>query len=80
MPEIVRLSVPSAADKPIPSCWICGEPLRVGIAHRKRSGKPSLMLWCSVDGRHFRAFVNHVDTVRDIVERLEAEQKAGKDA
>lgn len=77
MSEVLRLSIPSAANKPIPTCWICGEPLRVGLAHRK-SGKASLMLWCSIDGRHWRSFVNHAPTVEEIVARLEA-QAGGAD-
>ncbi len=63
------------AELPVPMCWICGAPLRVGITHN-RNGKVALTLWCTEDGRHLRAFCNHKPTVEEVVARLEAQAAA----
>ena len=59
------------AYREVPSCLICGESLQVRMARGRKSGKPFLMLLCSQDGRHFRAFINHQPYVRQVLERLE---------
>ena len=56
-----------------PRCLVCGEPLVVRIAHGRKSGKPFVMMVCSEDGRHFRAFINDQDYVRQVLQRLERE-------
>ena len=58
----------------IPSCPICGQPLTIGLAKGRKSGKYFVMLLCSKDGRHFRGFINHRPYVKEILERLEASQ------
>lgn len=56
----------------MPSCLICGEPLSLRLATGRKSGKPFVMLLCTKDGRHFRAFINHRPYVRQVLETLEA--------
>lgn len=75
----MALTPATAADRPLPSCWICSAPLKVAIAHRKRSGRPSIMLFCGEDARHWRSFCNHEPTVRELVQRLEANLTPGDD-
>ncbi len=62
---------PEVGDSEVP-CMICGEPLRVALARGRKSGKPSVMLICPSDGRHFRAFINDRGYVSRVVDRLEA--------
>lgn len=57
-------------DSEVP-CIICCEPLAVALARGRKSGKPSVMLICPNDGRHFRAFINDRDYVRRVVDLLE---------
>ena len=52
-------------------CHICGVALEVRLAHGRKSGKTSVMLICTADGRHFRAFITHPDYVRSVLARLE---------
>jgi len=59
----------------IPTCPICGQALAVRLARGRRSGKPFVMLRCSRDGRHYRAFINDKGYVAHLLERLEAGQK-----
>ena len=54
-------------------CLICGEPLTVRLARGRKSGKPFVMLLCSRDGRHFRAFVNDQAYVHRLIARLEGQ-------
>ena len=53
-------------------CVVCGEPLALRIAHGRKSGKPFLMLVCTTDGRHFRAFINDQVYVRSVLDGLES--------
>ena len=53
------------------NCHICHTQLRVGLARGRKSGKPSVMLACPVDGRHMRAFVADPGFVQRFVEQLE---------
>ena len=53
------------------TCLVCKEPLTVRLARGRKSGKPFVMLICSKDGRHFRAFINDQEYVRGVVERAE---------
>ncbi len=55
-----------------PSCLICGTALTVRPARGRKSGKPFIMLLCPVSGKHFRAFVNDQEFVRQVIDRLEA--------
>ena len=51
-------------------CLVCKEPLRVKLARGRKSGKPFVMLICSKDGRHFRAFVNDQEYVSRVLESV----------
>ena len=52
-------------------CLVCREPLTVRLARGRKSGKPFVMLICSKDGRHFRAFINDQEYVSRILESVE---------
>ena len=52
-------------------CVICGGPLTLRLARGRKSKKPFVMLVCSHDGRHFRAFINDQEYVRQVLKRLE---------
>ena len=52
-------------------CIVCGESLMMRLARGRKSGKPFLMLLCTRDGRHFRAFINDHDFVRQVLQSLE---------
>ena len=57
------------------NCPICGVEIEVRPARGRKSGKPSLMLICPVDGRHLRAFIadqEYVKKVHDNTENLPA--------
>ena len=53
------------------ACLICGQPLTVRLATGRKSRKPFVMLICSRDGRHFRAFINDRAYVDQVLARLE---------
>ncbi len=53
-------------------CHICQTSLSVRLARGRKSGKPFVMLVCSSDGRHMRAFVADADYVSNVIEHLEA--------
>ena len=55
-------------------CPVCGVALSVRLARGRKSGKPFIMLICSRDGRHFRAFINHRPYVQQVLDRLESSQ------
>jgi hypothetical protein len=54
-------------------CLICGTPLTLRLARGRKSGKPSIMLICPIDGRHFRGFITHRDFVAAVLARLEGQ-------
>ena len=49
---------------------VCGKTLEVRPANGRKSGKPSLMFVCPVDGRNFRAFVTYRPYVDAVLARL----------
>ena len=53
------------------ACPVCREPIWVRLARGRKSGKPSVMLICRKDGRHFRGFINDQGFVRSFLERLD---------
>lgn len=53
-------------------CVVCGEPLTLRPARGRKSGKPFLMLLCTADARHFRAFINDQAYVRSVLDGLES--------
>ena len=54
-------------------CLICGTPLTLRLARGRKSGKPSIMLICPIDGRHFRGVITHRDYVSGVLARLEGQ-------
>ena len=50
-------------------CFICQKALEVRLT-RGKTGKPSLMLICPEDPRHFRGFIAHRPFVTEVMERL----------
>jgi predicted RNA-binding Zn-ribbon protein involved in translation (DUF1610 family) len=56
----------------LPSCPVCGKALAVQLARGRKSGQPSIMLKCSHEGRHYRAFIHDKAYVAEVLERLEA--------
>ena len=52
-------------------CLVCRGPLTVRLARGRKSGKPFVMMLCTQDGRHFRAFINDQEYVAAVLERLE---------
>ena len=42
------------------------------LARRRKSGQPFVMLKCSREPRHYRAFINDKAYVAEVLERLEA--------
>jgi len=56
----------------LPQCPVCGETLALSLAHGRKSGKPSIMLRCLKDGKHFRAFIAYLPYVMEMLEKMEA--------
>ncbi len=56
----------------LPSCPVCGKALAVQLARGRKSGQPFVMLKCSREARHYRAFINDKAYVAEVLERLEA--------
>lgn len=54
-------------------CLICRQPLTIRPCRGRKSGKPSLMVICPVDGRHFRGFINDQAYVKEVLARLEGQ-------
>ena len=52
-------------------CLICKQPLAVRLARGRKSGKPFVMMLCTQDGRHFRAFINDQQYVAQVLRRVE---------
>ena len=53
------------------TCLICGSHLTVRTAQGRKSKKPFIMLLCSHDARHFRAFISDQSFVRQVLARAE---------
>lgn len=52
-------------------CLICQQPLSMRLSKGRKSGKVFVMLLCSVDARHFRAFINDRTYVDSVLVNLE---------
>ena len=63
----------------LPQCPICGNNLRITIAHGRKSGKPFIMLMCARDGRHFRAFISDQNYVQGTLVNIEAVRQSKED-
>ena len=53
------------------ACLVCGQQLTLRLAKGRKSQKTFVMLLCSRDGRHFRAFINDRAYVDQVLARLE---------
>ena len=62
------------------SCPVCGKYLGFQITRGRKSGKPSLMLKCFQDGRHFRGFICDRDYMQQLLERIEESHKIADQA
>lgn len=54
-------------------CPVCKSSLSVRLARGRKSGKPFVMLLCSMDGRHLRAFINDHAYVEEVLSHLEGQ-------
>ena len=54
-------------------CPVCQLGLTLKLAKGRKSGKTFLMLVCSLDGRHFRGFINDRKYVDGVLSRLEGQ-------
>ncbi len=52
-------------------CLVCRQPLALRLARGRKSGKPSIMLICPTDGRHFRGFISDRAYVGQVLALLE---------
>ena len=52
-------------------CLVCKGELTVSAAQGRKSNKPFVMLKCSQDGRHFRAFINDQEYVKKVMTAVE---------
>lgn len=52
-------------------CLVCHGPLSLRLARGRKSGKPSIMLICPTDGRHFRGFISDRAYVGRVLALLE---------
>ena len=68
-----------AYNAPVVPCLICGEPLAVQLARGRKSNKLFIMMRCTKDGRHFRAFINDQAYVRQVLDRLEGRTRTNPD-
>ncbi len=52
-------------------CLVCKGELTVSAARGRKSNKPFVMLKCSQDGRHFRAFITDQEYVKKVMAGVE---------
>ena len=57
-------------------CLVCRKPLALRLARGRKSGKPSIMLICPSDGRHFRGFISDRAYVAQVLALLEGQTPA----
>jgi len=57
-------------------CPVCSQPLAIRLARGRKSGKPFVMVLCSVDARHFRGFISHRPYVREVLDALETQHSS----
>ena len=60
----------------IPCCLVCHGPLALRLARGRKSGKPSIMLICPTDGRHFRGFISDRAYVAQVLALLEGQAQS----
>ena len=51
-------------------CIVCGGPLAFSLSQTRRAQKPFIQVSCPRDPKHFHGFINDVDYVRGVLERL----------
>ncbi len=52
-------------------CLVCKGELTISAAQGRKSKKPFVMLKCSQDGRHFRAFITDQEYVKKVMAGVE---------
>ena len=52
-------------------CLVCKGELTISAAQGRKSKKPFVMLKCSQDGRHFRAFITDQEYVKKVMAGIE---------
>ena len=60
-------------------CPVCGEALDLRPTRGRKSGKPSLMFICPLNGSHFRGFIADQAYVRQVLDLLEDRPPDGDD-
>ncbi len=58
-------------------CLVCKVELTISAAQGRKSKKPFVMLKCSQDGRHFRAFITDREYVRKVMAGVEKQSGNG---
>ena len=58
-------------------CLVCKGELAITAAQGRKSEKPFVMLKCSRDGRHFRAFITDQEYVKRIMAGVENPSGSG---
>ena len=53
-------------------CPVCSAPIDSRPAKGRKSGKPSIMMVCPANGRHFRGFITDREYVASVFARVEA--------
>jgi uncharacterized protein YbaR (Trm112 family) len=59
----------------LPRCPICKGGLAAKLTRGRKSGKPSIMLICPKDGRHFRGFITDRAYVEGVMNIMESKTK-----
>ena len=59
------------------NCPICSAAMAVRNAKGRKSNKPSIMLVCPRDGRHFRGFITDQSYVRQVLEKNYGQERLG---
>ena len=55
----------------LPRCLICGDPLIIRPSRSRKTGKPSIMIVCPNDGRHFRGWITYQPYVKEVMDKME---------
>ena len=55
-------------------CPVCGQALDFRFARGRKSNKPSIILICRQDGRHFRGFITYQPYVKEVIDKLEDQE------
>ena len=56
-------------------CPVSSIGIEVRLARGRKSGKPSIMFICPLDGKHFRGFITYRPYVQQVMELAESGQE-----